>query len=602
MPETESNSQTNAGALQAVLAGVGARLEADDHAGARDLLLTIAPQVRAHPFLSNSLGYLQLQTGCCRDAVEWFEAALSLKPDYGNAASGLGMALQESGALSAAVSAYEKATLLAPQEPENWYNRACVLALLGRLDEAFDNLDQALALNRHYIRAHAKKAELFERRGNLEAAIVAAGRAADLAPEDIGGWRVLAGLYFKQGHSQRAIECFRVALSLDPDDFESLVTCGDVLRLAGAWDEADASLAAAARIDPDHNEVLMLAANLALARGDREAALQGFARVAEKGAYCTYPAERQPSLFRATLLFTPMAGNTPFEDLLSDRSFDADVMLILPGFKDRPEIPAKAGDVIINLVADADLGQDTLDATEAFVKAAQKPVINPPERIRGTDRQSIAERLCGLTDMIMPVTERVEAAMLLAEARAGRLVYPFILRQAGTHGGEAMERVDDAAGLYAFLKETGSEQLYRTAYVDYRSPDQLFRKYRFLFVGEAILPYHLAIGEHWKVHHQSTRMAEFEWMRAEEADFLDRAEAVFGQRRMAALEMIRRTIDLDYFGIDCALAPDGQVLVFEVNATMLIHFHNQGFEYKTPHVARIRDAFHRLVEARALKH
>lgn len=590
----------NADGLQAVLAGVGARMEEDDHAGARDLLLTIAPQVRRHPFLANSLGYLHLQTGRNSEAVEWFEAALALKADYSNAASGLGLALQESGSLNAAAMAYEKATSLAPQEPENWYNRACVLARLGRVEEAIESLDQALSLHRFYGRAHAKKAELFERQGNLDAAIASASRAADLAPEEIGQWRMLAGLYFRQGNSQRAIECFRVALSLDATDFESLVTCGDVLRLAGAIDEAETYLDAARLVDPGHNDVLMLAANLALARGEHDRARKGFALVAEKGAYCTYPAERQPARFRATLLFTPMAGNTPFEDLLGNRNFDADVMLVLPGFDYHPEQLAKVGDVIINLVADADLGQDTLDATEALVNGAQRPVINPPERIRGTDRQSIAERLSGLADVIMPVTGRIEARDLLAEVEAGTLSYPFILRQAGTHGGEAMERVDDAAGLKAFLDENRGEKLYRTAYVDYSSPDKLFRKYRFLFVGDQILPYHLAIGEHWKVHHQSTRMAEFEWMRREEADFLDRAAAVFGERRMGALDAIRRTVDLDYFGIDCALGPQGQVLVFEVNATMLIHFHNQGFEYKTPHVARIRDAFHRLVEARAL--
>jgi hypothetical protein len=43
----------------------------------------------------------------------------------------------------------------------------------------------------------------------------------------------------------------------------------------------------------------------------------------------------------------------------------------------------------------------------------------------------------------------------------------------------------------------------------------------------ANLPYHLAIGNDWKVHHVLTDMAEQPWMRQEEAAFLANPAAVF---------------------------------------------------------------------------
>ncbi|MDE1994155.1 MAG: hypothetical protein KGI75_16750, partial [Rhizobiaceae bacterium] len=133
-------------------------------------------------------------------------------------------------------------------------------------------------------------------------------------------------------------------------------------------------------------------------------------------------------------------------------------------------------------------------------------------------------------------------------------------------------------------------------------PDGLFRKYRFFFVGDEILPYHLAIGDGWKVHHASTRMASVEWMRREEEAFLANPDRVFGPQGMATLDAIRRQIGLDYFGIDCSLDSEGRVVIFEVNASMLIHIHNQNFEYKTPHVQRIKRAFELLLERRALEY
>jgi hypothetical protein len=58
-------------------------------------------------------------------------------------------------------------------------------------------------------------------------------------------------------------------------------------------------------------------------------------------------------------------------------------------------------------------------------------------------------------------------------------------------------------------------------------------------------------------------------------------------------------VGLDYFGIDCSLDRQGQVLVFEVNARMLAHGRNDAFAYKSGTVRRIKDAFHALLARRA---
>jgi glutathione synthase/RimK-type ligase-like ATP-grasp enzyme len=58
--------------------------------------------------------------------------------------------------------------------------------------------------------------------------------------------------------------------------------------------------------------------------------------------------------------------------------------------------------------------------------------------------------------------------------------------------------------------------------------------------------------------------------RAEEARFLSDMPAALGGRAMAALERIRDTMGLDYAGIDFGLGSDGDLLLFETNATMVI--------------------------------
>jgi glutathione synthase/RimK-type ligase-like ATP-grasp enzyme len=45
---------------------------------------------------------------------------------------------------------------------------------------------------------------------------------------------------------------------------------------------------------------------------------------------------------------------------------------------------------------------------------------------------------------------------------------------------------------------------------------------------------------------------------------------VLGQTAMTALQRIRDALGLDYAGVDFGLAPNGDLLLFEANATMVI--------------------------------
>jgi hypothetical protein len=101
------------------------------------------------------------------------------------------------------------------------------------------------------------------------------------------------------------------------------------------------------------------------------------------------------------------------------------------------------------------------------------------------------------------------------------------------------------------------------------------------------------------VHHLSTDMAQQPWMQQEEAAFLADPAIVFNATHFRALRAIRERIGLDYFGIDCGLDPEDNLLVFEVNATMLVHDDIKDFPYKDPFVRAIKAAFGAMLQNRA---
>jgi len=215
----------------------------------------------------------------------------------------------------------------------------------------------------------------------------------------------------------------------------------------------------------------------------------------------------------------------------------------------------------------------------------------------------IPDLLGGIEDLVIPRVAQFAAAALRTPARDGLLrdaglTLPLLLRSAGKHGGETLERVttgQELADHCASLPE--GDTVYATAYHEYRSADGFYRKYRAIYVDGALFPYHLAISPHRVVHYFSAEMEAHPWKLDEELAYLDNADAVLGKRAMAALTAIARRLGLDYCGVDFALLPDGRVLLFEANATMLVHPEDEHgvLARKNPFVARILEAFDQLI-------
>ena len=83
--------------------------------------------------------------------------------------------------------------------------------------------------------------------------------------------------------------------------------------------------------------------------------------------------------------------------------------------------------------------------------------------------------------------------------------------------------------------------------------------------------------------------------------FLDDPATVLGAAAMQALRAIGQRMNLDFCGIDFSLLEDGRILLFEANATMLVHleqFH-AALQFRNPYVQRILDAFDRMLDRRA---
>jgi tetratricopeptide (TPR) repeat protein len=369
---------------------------------------------------------------------------------------------------------------------------------------------------------------------------------------------------------------------------ESRNNLGVALRDLGEAEAARTAFEAALAIAPDLASAHRNFARLLVAQGDMAAAQAHRARALRAQSLFIEPAPQ--ARLRLLILQGSEAGNVALDALLpvGTTRLHWFVEAAAPGEERR--LPPY--DLAFNAIGEADL----LPELAGLLRGLSARVLNPPGRVARTRRDLLPALLGDIPDLVVPEVQRV--------AGAGRAVMspPYLLRPAGAHGGAGLHRVDGTeadAGVMA-----GAGVYYRTRFHEFRSDDGWYRKYRMIFVDRVPYPYHLAISRDWLVHYFSADMLAEPWKIEEEKRFLADPAAALGARALAAVAAVGRRLDLDYAGIDFAVLPDGRALLFEANATMLVHTEDVGgpLAHKNAFVLYITDAFSAMLRRTELTH
>jgi glutathione synthase/RimK-type ligase-like ATP-grasp enzyme len=265
-------------------------------------------------------------------------------------------------------------------------------------------------------------------------------------------------------------------------------------------------------------------------------------------------------------------------------------------------VPAvKKPDVIFNCITDADSSSKALGmAMQVIRQHPEVPVINRPVHVLKTRRDDVAAALAGIPGLVVPDTVRItpDSHRDILAALAG--VYPAIIRRIGTHGGDSMlllRSPADAPLLERIACDGSSYYLIR--FVDFRDEDGLYRKTRLVVVGNRVFARHQLAGDDWNVHasvRESVMAVRPGLLAAEERFLQEFAEQSF-PLLAARLAAIRQRLRLDYFSIDCSLRPDGDLLLFEANASgnALRQPEIDRFPYLRRPVLQLREAVTRLL-------
>ncbi len=294
-------------------------------------------------------------------------------------------------------------------------------------------------------------------------------------------------------------------------------------------------------------------------------------------------------------------ANTPLEFLLED----SDILLHLVYVTEDQPLPAPEAlpehDMLFVAIAQSDQNMALLKTINAAIASWSCPVLNLPDRIALLSRNQACECLQNIPGVSMPSTVRLDRQVLERLAHQELAldsvladgIYPIIVRPVDSHAGHGLDKIEEATALDFYLKEHVNNEFYISRFIDYRGQDGLFRKYRIVLIEGQAFICHLAISEHWMIHYLNAGMAESAEKRAEEAAAMATFDTDFSTRHAQAFSVINERIGLNYLGIDCAETPDGQLLIFEVDNSMIVHALDsvELFPYKQAPMNKLFKAF-----------
>jgi protein O-mannosyl-transferase len=168
-----------------------------------------------------ALGIVLGMQGRTDEAINQFQEAIRLAPDYTEAHYSLGIAFERKGQTDEAIHQFQETIRLKPDYAEAHFSLGTGLAMKGRLDDAIKQFQEAIRLNPDYAEAHYNLGTVFGMKSQTDEAIREFQEVIRLKPDSAEAHYDLGIALGRRGKIDGAISQFQEALRLKPDYAEA---------------------------------------------------------------------------------------------------------------------------------------------------------------------------------------------------------------------------------------------------------------------------------------------------------------------------------------------------------------------------------------------
>jgi len=185
------------------------------------------------------------------EALEAYEKAIELKPGYAEAWCGKGNAFCNLNRHEEAIAAYEKAIELKPDYAEAWCGKGNAFYNLNRHEEAIEAIDKAIELKSDFTEAWYSRGLCFDHLKRYDKALRAYEKVIELRPDFADAWHGRGTAFDNLNRHEEALEAYEKTIELNSDHANAWYLKGWRLDQLKRYEEALKAYEKVTELKPD---------------------------------------------------------------------------------------------------------------------------------------------------------------------------------------------------------------------------------------------------------------------------------------------------------------------------------------------------------------
>ena len=214
-------------------------------------------------------------------AIEYYNRAIKLKPDFTEAYNNRGVAYGSKGDFDHEIQDYTKAIELNPNDAEAYYNRGVAYGNRDDFDQAIQEYNKAIDLKPDYAGAYNNRGIAYDNKGDFDQAIQDYTKAIELSPNDAEAYNNRGATYGNRDDFDQAIKDFGKAIDLKPDYVEAYINRGNAYSNKDDFDQAIKDYNKVIELKPDFTDAYNSRGNAYSNKGDFDQAIQDYNKAIE---------------------------------------------------------------------------------------------------------------------------------------------------------------------------------------------------------------------------------------------------------------------------------------------------------------------------------
>ena len=231
----------------------------------------------------NNRGFAYEQLGNHQEAIKDYSKAIELDPQFAMAYNNRGNVYDDLGDYHHAISDYNKAIELDPQFAMAYYNRGLSYHRKKQYDKALEDFNKAIILDPNDAKTYYSRGLVFDDKQQYNRAIEDYTKASTLDPNHVKAYNNRGNIYNNEGLHKRAIEDYNMAIQIEPNFALAYNNRGVVYDKEGKYDMAIEDFNRAIALNPNYADAYNNRGFVYIEKGNMTKAATDFQKACDLG-------------------------------------------------------------------------------------------------------------------------------------------------------------------------------------------------------------------------------------------------------------------------------------------------------------------------------